>query len=113
MPLYEYICTECENLEEVLAKVSAPPPAKCPSCGAENTLQKAVSQTSFHLKGGGWYKDLYSSTPAGANEEKGKATAESGKETKGEKKAAKAEAKSEAKAEKPAAKSKAKAEKAA
>lgn len=64
MPLYEYRCRECDHLEEVLQKVSDPAPANCPSCGKEHTLEKEVSLTSFQLKGGGWYKDLYSSVPA-------------------------------------------------
>lgn len=64
MPLYEYRCKECDHLEEVLQKVSDPAPATCPACGKEHTMAKEVSLTSFQLKGGGWYKDLYSSVPA-------------------------------------------------
>lgn len=63
MPLFEYRCKECEHLEEVLQKHGEPPPETCPECGAKNTLEKEVSLTSFQLKGGGWYKDLYSSVP--------------------------------------------------
>jgi predicted nucleic acid-binding Zn ribbon protein len=33
----------------------APPP--CPSCGA--AVDKQISVSSFHLKGGGWYSDHY------------------------------------------------------
>jgi len=62
MPLYEYRCKECAHLEEFLQKVSDPAPLLCPACGKERTLEKQVSLGSFQLKGGGWYKDLYSST---------------------------------------------------
>ncbi len=62
MPIYEYICTRCEKTTDVLQKVSDPAPAKCEACGAENALERMVSRTSFVLKGGGWYSDLYSST---------------------------------------------------
>ncbi len=64
MPLYEYRCKKCEHLEEVLQKASDPAPAVCPECGAKKSMAKEVSLTSFQLKGGGWYKDLYSSVPA-------------------------------------------------
>jgi putative FmdB family regulatory protein len=32
----------------------------CPVC-REPRLERLISATSFQLKGGGWYKDLYSS----------------------------------------------------
>lgn len=38
-------------------KVSDPPPA-CTACG-DASVERKVSQTSFVLKGGGWYKDGY------------------------------------------------------
>jgi putative FmdB family regulatory protein len=62
MPLFEFRCSSCEHLEEVLQKYNDPPPAACPECGRSGTMAKEVSLTSFQLKGGGWYKDLYSST---------------------------------------------------
>lgn len=62
MPIYEYTCQSCEKLSDVLQKVSDPAPEACPQCGAEGTLSKVVSRSSFVLKGGGWYSDLYSST---------------------------------------------------
>ena len=62
MPLFEYRCVQCQHLEEVLQKHGEPAPEECPACGATKTLEKEVSLTSFQLKGGGWYKDLYSST---------------------------------------------------
>jgi len=33
MPLFEYRCTACEHLEEVLQKHGEPPPEVCPHCG--------------------------------------------------------------------------------
>jgi putative FmdB family regulatory protein len=108
MPLYEYVCTECEHLEEVLQKVNAPAPAVCKSCGAEHTLQKAVSQTSFHLKGGGWYKDLYASTSNKASEKGGDSKKSTEKaDKKSEAKAAKTDSKAPAKSDSGKAKTKA------
>lgn len=62
MPIFEYRCSACDHLEEVLQKHSDPGPAVCPACGKKGSLAKEISATSFQLKGGGWYKDLYSST---------------------------------------------------
>lgn len=62
MPIYEYECAQCSGLTEVFQKVSDPAPESCPSCQAKGSLSKVVSRTSFQLKGGGWYADLYSST---------------------------------------------------
>lgn len=62
MPIYEYRCQKCGKELEVMHKVSDPAPAMCPECKAEGSLERLVSRTSFQLKGGGWYSDLYSSS---------------------------------------------------
>ena len=62
MPIYEYTCDQCLLAHEVLQKVGEAAPEICPKCSAKNSLHKAVSSSAFHLKGGGWYKDLYSSS---------------------------------------------------
>ncbi len=62
MPIYEYKCSKCGKELEVLHKVSEPAPAECPECHAAGTLERQVSRTSFQLKGGGWYSDLYGSS---------------------------------------------------
>lgn len=61
MPIYEYKCSKCGNELEVMQKVSDPAPAVCPKCNAEQSMERMISQTSFQLKGGGWYSDLYGS----------------------------------------------------
>jgi putative FmdB family regulatory protein len=71
MPIYEYKCSKCGHAIEVMQKVSAPAPSPCANCQAADTMTRQVSLTSFHLKGGGWYSDLYGSskkaeTPANA-----------------------------------------------
>ena len=63
MPIYEYVCNECEQITELLQKVGAEAPSECKSCGKPDTMKKKVSQTSFQLKGRGWYSDLYGSSP--------------------------------------------------
>ena len=59
MPIYEFVCESCGRLSEVMQKLSDPAPA-CPECG-QGRMARTVSRTSFQLKGGGWYADLYAS----------------------------------------------------
>lgn len=58
MPIYEYECTEGHRFEE-LQKISDAPLTKCKNCGKD--VRKLISNTSFQLKGSGWYQDGYSS----------------------------------------------------
>ena len=62
MPIYEYVCESCGKVNEVLQKAGDPAPAKCEDCGGAGPLKRVVSRTSFVLKGGGWYSDLYGSS---------------------------------------------------
>jgi len=74
MPVYEYACTQCGKHFEELQKVSDKPLKKCKNCGGK--LERLISQTSFALKGGGWYKDGYSSSkPAESGKGKAKESA--------------------------------------
>lgn len=57
MPIYEYRCEICDETFEVFHKISDAPLGKCPKCGKK--VNRLISQTSFALKGGGWYKDGY------------------------------------------------------
>lgn len=54
MPIYEYHCNKCEANFEELQKISAEPVAICPKCGSDDT-KRLISNTSFILKGTGWY----------------------------------------------------------
>lgn len=67
MPIYEYQCDKCGKTTEVFQLRSTDaPPTKCPRCGSKK-IHRLVSQTAFQLKGGGWYKDLYSSVKPGTD----------------------------------------------
>ena len=57
MPIYEYQCKKCGTVEEALQKFSDKPLTKCKHCSGK--LHKLVSQSSFHLKGTGWYVTDY------------------------------------------------------
>jgi putative FmdB family regulatory protein len=63
MPIYEYNCTRCGMQHEIMQKITDPPLKVCPECGGE--MKKIISNTSFVLKGTGWYAtDYASSKPA-------------------------------------------------
>ncbi len=64
MPIYEYVCTKCGHEFEVIQSFSDKPIRKCEQCGAR--VHKKVSQSSFHLKGSGWYVTDYSSKHPGS-----------------------------------------------
>lgn len=55
MPIYEYICSNCNNKLDVLQKINEKPMVKCPKCNL-NGLEKIVSTGGFILKGNDWYK---------------------------------------------------------
>ena len=57
MPIYEYECTHCGTIDEVIQKFSDKPLTKCKHCSGK--LHKLISHSSFHLKGTGWYVTDY------------------------------------------------------
>jgi putative FmdB family regulatory protein len=59
MPIYEYVCSACKKNLEVIQKITEEPLAECPACGGR--LRKKISNTSFVLKGTGWYATDYAS----------------------------------------------------
>jgi len=61
MPTYEYRCQSCEHEMEAFQSIKDAPLTDCPAC-RQPKLERLISATSFQLKGGGWYKDLYSSS---------------------------------------------------
>jgi len=66
MPLYEYRCQACGELEEKIQPYAAPTQHDCPKCGSEGGMQRQISQVAFNLTGGGWYKQGYSDKGAAA-----------------------------------------------
>ncbi len=57
MPIYEYQCESCGNIVENWQKITDPPLEVCEACGGK--MKKLISQSSFHLKGSGWYVTDY------------------------------------------------------
>ncbi|HVU52923.1 MAG TPA: zinc ribbon domain-containing protein [Polyangia bacterium] len=96
MPIYEYACGACGHRFEEWQKMSDAPVRTCPKCKAKK-VEKLISATSFTLKGGGWYADLYGSSKApgsAAEATGGSSSSEPKSESKSE---PKAESKSESK----------------
>src|SRR5215467_6610738 len=97
MPIYEYECGKCGVFEQS-QRITEPALTKCPTC--KRKVRRLISNTSFQLKGSGWYVTDYARSGGGNGGKKDAAeTATSDKKSE-----TKAEAKSETKSEtKPAA----------
>lgn len=57
MPIYEYFCPKCEETFEEFQSNFEERDAECPECGCASKRQ--ISNTSFILKGSGWYVTDY------------------------------------------------------
>jgi len=60
---YEYVCTSCQHVWEAEQSISAAPLKLCPNCKNETAKRQVSGGAGFILKGGGWYSDLYASSP--------------------------------------------------
>lgn len=65
MPIYEYRCSGCDKVFEVIRKFSEKDKElSCRELGCEKDedcdKKLTMSLSSFQLKGSGWYKDGYS-----------------------------------------------------
>jgi len=74
MPIYEYQCETCGQIEEVIQRFSDAPLTTCPHCSGK--LHKLISHSSFHLKGSGWYVTDYANKSSANNKSKPKSAAE-------------------------------------
>jgi len=78
MPIYEYECAKCGTFEAT-QRISDKPLTRCPTC--KGKVKKLISNTSFQLKGTGWYitdyarKDKSSSEKSSAEKSSGSSTA--------------------------------------
>ena len=107
MPIYEYRCEKCGDFEQT-QRISDPPLDRCPTC--RRKVRRLISNTSFQLKGSGWYVTDYARAGKNAGKDAAKdgakdsakdsQTTTSTSDTKtesGSKTASKSEAKSETK----------------
>jgi putative FmdB family regulatory protein len=56
VPIYEYECGKCGVFEQS-QRISEPALTKCPTC--RRKVRRLISNTSFQLKGSGWYVTDY------------------------------------------------------
>ncbi len=94
MPIYDYLCDACGHEFEREQSMNDRPVRTCPRCRARK-VRRLISRTSFVLKGGGWYRDLYSSSkPSSKGQGGGESAgdASSAKDASSEKKGASSDA---------------------
>ncbi len=65
MPIYEYRCDSC-GVFEISQRITEDPLKKCPTC--KSKVQRLISNTSFMLKGNGWYATDYGRSKSSGNE---------------------------------------------
>jgi putative FmdB family regulatory protein len=85
MPIYEYKCEKCGTFE-VTQRITEKALGKCPTC--KGKVKKLISNTSFQLKGTGWYITDYArkgkDKTAAKSDNGAKSTSEAKKESKTE-----------------------------
>jgi len=74
MPIYEYVCEKCGLEIERVQKITDPPIAIHVDCGGR--LKRLISNSSFILKGTGWYVTDY---PSESRKKAGEAKTTAGK----------------------------------
>ena len=55
MPIYEYLCGNCQGAHEIIHGMNVAARTICPDCG-EPQLKKIISAPAFRFKGNGWYE---------------------------------------------------------
>jgi putative FmdB family regulatory protein len=97
MPIYEYRCEQCGDFEE-MQRITDPPLTRCPTC--KRKVRRLISNTSFQLKGSGWYVTDYPRSGSKNGEKKDSSKESTASETKSDTKSeSKSESKSDSKSE--------------
>jgi putative FmdB family regulatory protein len=77
MPLYEYQCSKCDKIFEVIEKFADTPLTVHEGCGGK--VERLLSAPAFQLKGSGWYATDY---PKSGSEKKGETASNGGSDSK-------------------------------
>ena len=76
MRIYEYRCEKCGKEFEAWQRISDDPIESCSECGGQ--ARKLISQSTFVLKGSGWYVTDYGNrSSAGAQGKPGSSNSDS------------------------------------
>jgi putative FmdB family regulatory protein len=67
MPIYEYRCSNC-GIFETMQRITEPALKRCPTC--KGKVERIISNTSFVLKGTGWYATDYARSNSAKSSEK-------------------------------------------
>lgn len=98
MPIYEYQCHKC-GIVEATQRITEKALTKCPRC--KSKVKKLISNTSFQLKGTGWYITDYARKGQSNGESKSdngsKSSSSESKSDSGAKSSSSSESKSEPK----------------
>jgi len=78
MPIYDYTCSKCRRVTEVIHGINDHGPRFCPECGAEGTMTKAFVAPAVHFKGSGWAKKDRSTARASRSKDEGGSAASAG-----------------------------------
>ena len=94
MPIYEYQCQKCGTFEAT-QRITDKALVKCPTC--KSKVKRLISNTSFQLKGTGWYITDYArkGQTNGDTKKDGDAKSSSTAESKSETKKSETSSKSE------------------
>ena len=87
MPIYEYQCGKCGTFE-ITQRITKKSLSRCPTC--KSKVKKLISNTSFQLKGTGWYVTDYarkdqSSSSKGEKSDKSESASGEGAKSEGAK----------------------------
>ncbi|MFN7937774.1 MAG: FmdB family zinc ribbon protein [Bryobacteraceae bacterium] len=86
MPLYEYRCSQCDRVFEIIQKFSDEPLTVHEGCGGK--VERLISAPGLQFKGSGWYVTDYARSGASKG---GAKSSESKSESKSESTPAKSE----------------------
>jgi putative FmdB family regulatory protein len=72
VPIYEYKCSKCGKVFEIIQKIGDEPLSRCKFC--KGKVERLISNSSFQLKGSGWYLTDYArkSGSSGASDSESK-----------------------------------------
>lgn len=54
MPIYEFVCLDCDNQFEKIQSFSSISTPNCPTCESQDVARQ-MSRPAIHFKGSGWY----------------------------------------------------------
>ncbi len=55
MPNYDYICDQCQHIQEIFQKMKDTPLTECPQCQHQTFRRKIGGGAGLHFTGSGFY----------------------------------------------------------